>query len=130
MSERPVLFGNKKSSLAEIIEVRIDATMPDITQELLKRNLHEVFGERNAMRRRERIAELWTVDSTFVDNDGEHQGQDALDGAIARIQEHTPGFVFNLVRSGRRRPTMVSVACLGDMAHKVNRPRLPVSMSP
>src|SRR5260370_15999942 len=95
MSERPVLFGNKKSSLAEIIEVRIDATMPDISQELLKRNLHEVFGERNAMRRRERIAELWTVDCTFVDNDGEHQGQDALDGAIARIQEHTPGFVFS-----------------------------------
>ena len=28
MSERPDLFVNKKSSLAEIIEVRIDATMP------------------------------------------------------------------------------------------------------
>jgi hypothetical protein len=95
MSERPDLFVNKKSSHAEIIEVRIDATMPDITQELLKRSLYEVFGERNAMRRRERIAELWTVDCTFVDNDGEHQGQDALDGAIARIQEHTPGLVFS-----------------------------------
>ena len=28
MSERPDLFVNKKSSLTEIIEVRIDATMP------------------------------------------------------------------------------------------------------
>jgi hypothetical protein len=126
MSERPDLFVNKKSSHAEIIEVRIDATMPDITQELLKRSLYEVFGERNAMRRRERIAELWTVDCTFVDNDGEHQGQDALPSPESR-SIHRGLF---LVRSGRRRPTMVSVACLGDMAHKVNRPRLPVSMSP
>ena len=69
--------------------------MPDITEELLKRNLYEVFGERDAMRRRERIAELWTEDCTFVDNDGQHQGQDALDGAIAAIQAHTPGFVFS-----------------------------------
>jgi hypothetical protein len=31
MSERPDLFLNKKSSLAEIIEVRIDATRHDAT---------------------------------------------------------------------------------------------------
>ena len=69
--------------------------MADMVAELLKRNLYEVFGERNAVLRRQRIAELWTENCTFVDNDGEHSGHDALDAAVAALQEHTPGFVFS-----------------------------------
>ncbi len=69
--------------------------MPDRTLELLRRNLYEVFGERNAVLRRQRIAELWTKNCAFIDNHGGHRGQDALDVAIATIQKHTPGFVFH-----------------------------------
>jgi SnoaL-like domain len=71
--------------------------MEHLVQELMKRNLYEVFGERNAALRRQRIAELWTEDCTFVDNAGEHSGWDALDAAVATVQEHTPEFVFTEV---------------------------------
>jgi hypothetical protein len=33
---------------------------------LIKRNLHEVFGERDAKKRRETIAQLWTEDCVFM----------------------------------------------------------------
>ncbi len=33
---------------------------------LIKRNLHEVFGERDAKKRREAIAQLWTEDCDSI----------------------------------------------------------------
>ena len=69
--------------------------MPDTVDTLLKRNLHEVFGERDARKRREAIAQLWTEDCVFIDHSGETQGRDALDRAVAALHQRLPGYVFS-----------------------------------
>ena len=40
--------------------------MPDTIETLIKRNLHEVFGERDVQKRRKAIAQLWTEDCVFI----------------------------------------------------------------
>src|SRR5258706_2582983 len=65
---------------------------------LLKRNLHEVFGERDAKKRREAIAQLWTEDCVFIDHGGKSIGRDALDRAAAALLERLPGYVFSALR--------------------------------
>ena len=62
---------------------------------LLKRNLHEVFGERDAKKRRQAIAQLWTEDCVFIDHSGRTQGRDALDRAVAELHQRLPGYVFS-----------------------------------
>jgi hypothetical protein len=60
----------------------------------LKRNLHEVFGERDGKKRRAAIAQLWTEDCVFIDHDGKRHGRDELDRAVAVLHERLPGYVF------------------------------------
>ena len=72
--------------------------MPDPIETLMKRNLHEVFGERDAKKRREAIVDLWTEDCVFIDHDGKVSGHDALDRAVAVLHERMPGYVFNELR--------------------------------
>ena len=69
--------------------------MPDPIATLMKRNLHEVFGERDAKKRREAIAHLWTEDGVFIDHSGKASGHDELDRAVAVLHERMPGYVFN-----------------------------------
>jgi SnoaL-like domain len=69
--------------------------MPDSIETLLKRNLHEVFGERDAKKRRLAIAQLWTEDCVFIDHGGKTSGHDELDRAVAVLHERLPGYVFN-----------------------------------
>ena len=72
--------------------------MPDTIETLLKRNLHEVFGERDAKKRRAAIAELWTDDCVFIDHSGKTSGRDELDRAVAILHERLPGHVFKELR--------------------------------
>ena len=72
--------------------------MPDMTETLLKRNLHEVFGERDAKKRREAIAELWTEDCVFIDHNGKSHGRDELDRAVAALHQRFPHYVFSELR--------------------------------
>lgn len=72
--------------------------MPDVIETLLKRNLHEVFGERDAKKRREAIAELWTEDCVFIDHDGKRQGRDELDRTVAALHQRFPHHVLNELR--------------------------------
>ena len=51
--------------------------MADTIETLLKRNLHEVFGERDAKKRREAIAQLWTDDCVFIDHSGKIRGRNS-----------------------------------------------------
>ncbi len=53
--------------------------MNDRTNELLYRNLQEVFGEGDAARRRAAIEELYTEDSVLYVPTGVFVGHDALD---------------------------------------------------
>jgi hypothetical protein len=68
--------------------------VPDTIETLIKRNLHEVFGERDAKKRRQAIAELWTEDCLFIDHSGKSRGHDELDRAVSVVQERFPGYVF------------------------------------
>ena len=72
--------------------------MPLSVETLLKRNLYEVFGERDAGKRREAIALLWTEDCVFIDHGGKSIGRDALDRAAAALHERLPGYVFSELR--------------------------------
>jgi hypothetical protein len=72
--------------------------MPDPIETLIKRNLHEVFGERDGKKRRDAIAQLWTEDCVFIDHSGKSHGQDELDRAIATLQQRLPDYVFSELR--------------------------------
>ena len=69
--------------------------MPDTIETLIKRNLHEVFGEGDARKRRQAIAQLWTEDGVFIDHSGKIRGHDELDRAVAGLHERLPGYVFS-----------------------------------
>ena len=82
--------------------------MPDVIETLIRRNLHEVFGERDARKRREAIAQLWSEDCVFIDHSGKSQGRDELDRAVAVLHQRLPGYVFS-----ERRPV--------DLLHESGR---------
>lgn len=64
----------------------------------MRRNLHEVFGERDANKRRQAIAQLWTEDCVFIDHEGKSRGHDQLDRVVASLHDRFPGYVFNELR--------------------------------
>jgi hypothetical protein len=68
--------------------------MTQTVEALLRRNLHEVFGERDATRRRRTIHEIIGADIVFYDPHGKNTGRDALDAAAAALQASFPDFVF------------------------------------
>jgi hypothetical protein len=63
--------------------------------ELLTANLHGVFGERDAARRRRAIDEAFSDDVRFTDPEGTVEGRDALDAKAAGLLAQAPdSFVF------------------------------------
>ena len=72
--------------------------MADNIETLIKRNLHEVFGERDAKKRREAIAQLWTEDRVFIDHSGKSHGRDELHRVIAALHQRLPGYIFSELR--------------------------------
>jgi hypothetical protein len=67
--------------------------VPDTIETLIKRNLREVFGERDGKKRREAIAQLWTEDCIFIDHSGKSHGRDELDRAVAALHQRLPSYV-------------------------------------
>jgi hypothetical protein len=66
--------------------------------QLMERNVSEVFGERDAGRRRRAIADLYAEDCAFYDGDGESIGQAAICDRVGRILDDSPpGFAFSLL---------------------------------
>ncbi|WP_022927493.1 nuclear transport factor 2 family protein [Patulibacter americanus] len=57
---------------------------------ILRRNLLEVFGERDPARRRAVIDELYVADTRFAEAGGTVQGRDAVDAAVGRILDDVP----------------------------------------
>jgi len=54
---------------------------------LLTRNLHDVFGENDAARRRAAIDEIFTEDCVFYEpNGGVYRGRDEIDGVAGSIR--------------------------------------------
>jgi hypothetical protein len=61
---------------------------------LLERNLLDIFGERDAARRRAVLESIWSPEGVFVDPEGRSVGFDDIDRRIADLQAQFPGFVF------------------------------------
>ena len=68
--------------------------MSDALDDLMKKNLIEVFGQRDFARREAAIAEIYTADCTFFEAEERIVSRDALNAKIERILQEAPGFVF------------------------------------
>ena len=68
--------------------------MNDTLDNLMEKNLMEVFGQRDSARREAAIAEIYTADCTFFEAEERIVGRDALNAKIDRIFEEAPGFMF------------------------------------
>jgi SnoaL-like domain len=71
--------------------------MSDTLGSLMERNLLEVFGQQDSVRRAAVIAELYTVDCTFFEADEQVTGREALNAKVGAILKDAPGFVFGAV---------------------------------
>ncbi len=65
--------------------------MANTIENLLTRNLLEVFGERAAVKRRFAIAALWAEGGVFVDPYGRYVGYAALNDAVSQLHAKFPG---------------------------------------
>jgi hypothetical protein len=62
---------------------------------LLRRNLDDVFGEIDPVRRRRAIDEIFTEDCVFYDpKEGVHRGRDAIDRVAGAIKATHPDFQY------------------------------------
>ncbi|QNI36935.1 nuclear transport factor 2 family protein [Edaphobacter albus] len=62
---------------------------------LLIRNLHDVFGENDPVRRRAAIDEIYAEDSVFYDpNNGVYRGRDEIDRVAGAIKATHPDFQY------------------------------------
>ena len=68
--------------------------MNDRIHELLHRNIQEVFGEGNAVRRRAAIDELYTKDCVLDVPPGTFVGREALDKFAGDLRATHPHFVY------------------------------------
>ena len=68
--------------------------MTNIVEMLLSRNLVDVFGEPDALKRRVAIAEIWTTNGVFAEPNNRRVGQEALSEAVGQVHKRFPGFVF------------------------------------
>lgn len=62
---------------------------------LLTRNLHDVFGENDAARRRAAIDDIYAEDCVFYDpKSGAHRGRDEIESVAARLRALQPDFRY------------------------------------
>jgi hypothetical protein len=71
--------------------------MPCIST-LLIRNLHDVFGENDPVRRRAAIDEIFTEDCVFYDpKTGVHRGRDEIDRVAGATRNTHPDFQYQAI---------------------------------
>jgi hypothetical protein len=68
---------------------------PTTVRALMHRNLYEVFNERDPDRRAAAIAEVYSADPVFYEQDGVVEGRDALQKRVQELLDGAPGFVFS-----------------------------------
>src|SRR5882762_2900168 len=68
--------------------------MSDSISALLTRNLQEVFGENDPVRRRAAIDEIFTEDCVFYEPNGVHRGRDEIDRIAGAIKATHPTFRY------------------------------------
>ncbi|WP_395336121.1 nuclear transport factor 2 family protein [Novosphingobium sp. BL-8H] len=72
--------------------------MTDIVRQLLLRNLHEVFGEGDLIRRKAAVEELFTQDAEFHEPAGIWRGRDAINRIAGEIRATHPHFQYTPLR--------------------------------
>jgi hypothetical protein len=68
--------------------------MAQKVENLIRENIHGVFGEPDPQRRRNKIAALWAEDGVFIDPEGRHEGHSGVERAAAGLFKRFPGFTF------------------------------------
>lgn len=68
--------------------------MPDTVSTLLLRNLHDVFGEIDPLRRRAAIDEIFHDDAVFHEPNGTYRGRDEIDRIAGMIKATHPDFQY------------------------------------
>jgi SnoaL-like domain len=98
--------------------------MSKTLEELLVRNLLEVFNEVDAARRREVIAELWSENGVFVDPEGVHRGAREIDETAAELFARFPGYRFSVAGAVQAQHSVV-----GRLAWEYGPPESPRRMT-
>ena len=73
--------------------------MLDSIENLLVRNLHEVFGEHDPAHRMTAIAAIFARDCLFSDPRGRHTGHRGLEDAVVALQAQFPDHAFSQIGS-------------------------------
>jgi SnoaL-like domain len=68
--------------------------MPQTASALVLRNLHDVFGEIDPVRRRAAIDEIFHEDAVFYEPNGIHRGRDEIDRIAGVIKAAHPDFRY------------------------------------
>ena len=71
--------------------------MSDSIENLLVRNLHGVFGERDPARRTTAIEAIFHRDCLFSDPRGRHVGYRGMEDAVVALQAQFPDHVFSQI---------------------------------
>jgi len=90
--------------------------LSEVIARLMEANLLAVFDERDPHRRAATIANTYSADVQWIDDEGTATGHDELNAKAAELQEKLPGLHF--VRSGPVRQTRG----LGFLAWEVRTP--------
>jgi len=67
-----------------------------VVKDLMKQNLHGIFSERDAVKRRSLIAKIWDAKGIFIDPEGHYVGHAAINEAAEQLQHRFPGFTIAL----------------------------------
>jgi hypothetical protein len=90
--------------------------MSNSSSTLLTRNLHDVFGENDPVRRRVAIDEIFTEDCVFYEPKGVYRGRDEIDRIAGVIKASQPDFRYQPTvgpKSWERRPDSMGIRASG-----------------
>lgn len=73
-----------------------DAFPAAVIEDVMRRNVVEVFTTTDDTARRRLVEELYDRDAKFHDEDGTVTGHDAIDAKIRSLQQGAPGLVFTV----------------------------------
>jgi len=68
--------------------------MAQTIETLLRENIHGVFSETDAQKRRANIARLWAEDGVFVDHNSRYEGHSGIELAAGGLTKKFPNFIF------------------------------------
>src|ERR1700733_12894131 len=71
-----------------------------VVKNLMKQNLHGVFSEHDAEKRRSLIAKIWESKGIFIDPEGRYVGHTAINDAAEQLQRRFPDFAFSELADG------------------------------